>query len=896
MVGPVSTKSEKDKSAGKVKGRALELNSRSLSFDPYIDIMDLQNRAGNQAVSQLLQPGMDTVPPIVHEVLCSSGQSLDPTTRADMEERFGNNFSHVQVHTDAKAADSADIINARAYTVGTDIVFAADEYAPHSSSGRRLLAHELTHVVQQSSVMSTATHTGLSIGDPNSQAESTAERSSNVALQMVHGHLGHAGQLVGHVGTLQVQRQPSPSVSDTVAKLEQIRRAVNQLAYQLEAVKARRDEQEKINQDQWAVSWFSEQVGSVAGALKGKGLRALNIPEKSIWNTSDRLFKEVRHWLAAGDVIRAAHKLQNLADEFTKTNKEFNEYLEGVIGGAEISTTGLEVAAAVGAIAAAVATGGAAAGAGLTVLGTSAVVGVGAGTYGLVQETATQSGEMFAGLRKVGDFDKAILTRGGKDAVMGFVGAITGGVLTKYAINYFGRIILSRMTPGQIAKLAVHLGVDAIDLTPQVLLSKGQQFLIEFFTGAATTPITTAVEVTLNNLTGVPSRESFVEMVVENAIEGGLLQLFLGVLTHGRALKPGKGRKSVSLPDAPAEIPLQSRQESTADIQAKTRSSFASPNEPIVQSKTLPDVPAEMPLQSHQEWTADIQAKTRSSFASPNEPIAQSETFSEAPKQNLFQLSQEASQDFTAIKQLEVGTPRPGAGQNEFGSEVGGKPMEFRKTKSRGKAKRSRKAELEQTEIASKKQVAAGGMSKAGEFEPTAYEPYNHPGKQRFLGREEQMYDQRDLEVWQAHRKKSDDFRHQTTPTLSKSSLKVDDPDPAFPGKTVTAINEDHIVPIRRIRDLPGFAKLNDEIAKFEIENMPQNLELVSESVNKSRGDLFYEEWGKTDSGLKSDPAWLAQQMVKEKQIMKIIQARIDELLRIQMTGEWALRLGMPQW
>lgn len=90
-----------------------------------------------------------TAPPSVYNVLASSGQPLDPVTRSFMEPRFGRDFSGVRVHTDQKAAESAQGVNARAYTVGRDVVFGAGQYAPQSSSGRRLIAHELTHVVQQ---------------------------------------------------------------------------------------------------------------------------------------------------------------------------------------------------------------------------------------------------------------------------------------------------------------------------------------------------------------------------------------------------------------------------------------------------------------------------------------------------------------------------------------------------------------------------------------------------------------------------------------------------------------------------------------------------------------------------------------------------------------------------
>lgn len=90
-----------------------------------------------------------TAPPIVHEVLHSSGRPIDPATRAYMEPRFGHDFSQVRVHTDDKAAESARAVNALAYTVGQNVAFGAGQYMPRTQAGRQLLAHELTHVVQQ---------------------------------------------------------------------------------------------------------------------------------------------------------------------------------------------------------------------------------------------------------------------------------------------------------------------------------------------------------------------------------------------------------------------------------------------------------------------------------------------------------------------------------------------------------------------------------------------------------------------------------------------------------------------------------------------------------------------------------------------------------------------------
>ena len=93
--------------------------------------------------------GIGFAPQMVHDVLNSQGQPLDSATRAFFEPRFGHDFGAVRVHADRDAAQSASVVQARAYTVGTDLVFGGGGFVPGTASGRRLLAHELTHVVQQ---------------------------------------------------------------------------------------------------------------------------------------------------------------------------------------------------------------------------------------------------------------------------------------------------------------------------------------------------------------------------------------------------------------------------------------------------------------------------------------------------------------------------------------------------------------------------------------------------------------------------------------------------------------------------------------------------------------------------------------------------------------------------
>src|SRR5437868_3213011 len=128
------------------------------------------------------------VPPVVHNVLSSSGRPLDTDTRSFMENRFGHDFSAVRIHNDAQAAESARALNAHAYTVGQDVVFGAGQYAPDSSRGRHLLAHELAHTVQQRGLQRYASDLRLSNG-----AESHYEAEADRAAALVNStSINHA--------------------------------------------------------------------------------------------------------------------------------------------------------------------------------------------------------------------------------------------------------------------------------------------------------------------------------------------------------------------------------------------------------------------------------------------------------------------------------------------------------------------------------------------------------------------------------------------------------------------------------------------------------------------------------------------------------------------------------
>jgi hypothetical protein len=108
-----------------------------------------QRRAASPARLSEPATAAGVAPPLVHEVLRSPGEPLDAASRAFFEPALGSDLAGVRVHRDATAAASARAVDALAYTVDSDIVFASGRYAPGTTAGRRLLAHELVHVLQR---------------------------------------------------------------------------------------------------------------------------------------------------------------------------------------------------------------------------------------------------------------------------------------------------------------------------------------------------------------------------------------------------------------------------------------------------------------------------------------------------------------------------------------------------------------------------------------------------------------------------------------------------------------------------------------------------------------------------------------------------------------------------
>lgn len=221
---PAPDKVEADRSAGATPAAPIR--------GPHHDaasLMHLQRTAGNAGVVQLLAEDEATAQSPVHDVVGKGGGTpLDEGTRASMEDRFGQGFGDVRVHTDSRASRSAESVGANAYTVGSDIVFRSGQFDTSSTTGQRTLAHELTHVVQQRSgpVDGSDAPGGIKLSDPSDRFEQAADQTASQVMSMP------------------ASPSSSTSSSDTSAQRELEEDASVQMLVQRQGMEGEEDEEE----------------------------------------------------------------------------------------------------------------------------------------------------------------------------------------------------------------------------------------------------------------------------------------------------------------------------------------------------------------------------------------------------------------------------------------------------------------------------------------------------------------------------------------------------------------------------------------------------------------------------------------------------------------------------
>ncbi|MBW3555970.1 MAG: DUF4157 domain-containing protein [Actinobacteria bacterium] len=190
--------------------------------------LHLQRAAGNAAMGALVQRSEEESP--VHKVVGKGGgSSLDDGVRKKMESSLGYDFSGVRVHTGGDAAAAAKSVQAQAFTVGNDVVFNEGKYSPSSPEGQRTIAHELTHVVQQSQgeVPGESRGGGVKVSDPSDWAEQQAEATADSVMAGGGGgdHAGH--DHAGSGGGASVQALPLQRAGDEQEEEVQTLREAN---------------------------------------------------------------------------------------------------------------------------------------------------------------------------------------------------------------------------------------------------------------------------------------------------------------------------------------------------------------------------------------------------------------------------------------------------------------------------------------------------------------------------------------------------------------------------------------------------------------------------------------------------------------------------------------------
>lgn len=248
----------------------------------------------------------NSAPPVVRDALRSSGRPLDPATRAFMEPRFGHDFSGVRVHTNAQAAESAQAVNAYAYTIGKDIFFDAGKFSPSTDHGRELLAHELTHVAQQ--------RHGLGHVAPGAAQE--REASALAKAVMLHNAPVRVTQ-ASSIGIARVSSGSGPisTPEQRANELGKLRDIVAQLERQLT---------EEIERFGW---YAGERRDREVEARSDKSyeakqkLREATENMKEIENRITRINKQIQETNKAIEAIRSKMSLQEQLDD-TKANEK----------------------------------------------------------------------------------------------------------------------------------------------------------------------------------------------------------------------------------------------------------------------------------------------------------------------------------------------------------------------------------------------------------------------------------------------------------------------------------------------------------------------------------------------------------------------------------------------
>ncbi len=332
-------------------------------------------------------------------------------------------------------------------------------------------------------------------------------------------------------------------------------------------LKRLREEQNIVGRTSELAADAEEGLSSMWRSLTGQPQvehadRWVEMPPLEIWQPVFALVQEAlalipqleQNGPASGVLQTIQNKIAQARAQYQVCHRRVIEYRERVIGGAEISVAGLEGVVAACVLIESICTAGVASAAGAGLVGVSGAAAAGAGGGTLVLGGAQRGAEMHEGLRK--DFGAGeLLLDATTAAATTFLGAFVGGKLAGKFFAILGPRLAQALPLEAAERLVAQLATDGVpagaksaQLLGHLLTTSGQRFLINFFSGLGTMPLTIAITAALQRARGGPpmSMQQFIHLVVHETIKGGVKQLFIGAIMHGHAVMKGGAAESVA--------------------------------------------------------------------------------------------------------------------------------------------------------------------------------------------------------------------------------------------------------------------------------------------------------------------------------------------------------------
>jgi len=471
-------------------------------------MLNLQQTYGNRYVQRLAEGSKqatldeETIRRI--EARRGSGQPLEPGVRSQMEGAFGHNFGDVKIHTGVEANALSQQLEAKAFTTGKDIFFREGAYEPDSDSGKGLIAHELTHVVQQGVASSFQIQRQTAPSTPTRYITFTEEEAGVIEVPRPtsseeagrEGGTGSEQEYIEFTHEGQTYRMTLAERDTFIRHLikDKLGPFTREIMSKVSSARILYDHFAELNNEQYIVSWFAELLGGA------------DMPAEEIILNAEAAAKRVKEAMAGTDFNEATEAIKSAEPIVNKAINSMNEYRSRVISGAGIAVTTLEITKTASftivcvlggaALAAPVAAGGA----GLGVVTSGAIMG---GGTALLESVSTSTGEAVAG------FDVSIGEAALKALKKTALGAIGGGLGAGIASRLSGPVV-NGLYKSLGSKMFVGLSEEA-----------AKKIIANSFEGGVSNAIQGALIDIEDMITGETTWEDLVQNIVVNLIAGG---------------------------------------------------------------------------------------------------------------------------------------------------------------------------------------------------------------------------------------------------------------------------------------------------------------------------------------------------------------------------------------